>query len=330
MVAGRLTSPEKQQQVLSYCEMGKSTNCIAEKTGMPKSTIKDIRRRGHIKYKNAYSSPPGRPKKLSTLHKRRIRKFIKSNDRKTLRFTRSTLNLQVSDAILSRTFKELGLSRRKLKIKPLLTPSHEKKRVDFALARADPQFDWSKWIFSDEKKFNLDGPDGYKYYWHFEGSEPKIFSKDSNSRASVMVWGGISKNGVTALMEVPKKCNSKKYCDLLEEGLIPYYDYDDIFQQDGASCHKSKETMKFLEDSEIQTVSWPAKSPDLSPIENVWGWMVKDLYFGKPAFKNALELKEAVFDCWDRIPDELIETLIDSMPNRMKNVIEMKGKTINY
>jgi hypothetical protein len=42
------------------------------------------------------------------------------------------------------------------------------------------------------------------------------------------------------------------------------------------------------------------------------------------------ELKQAVFDSWTKVPDELIDKLIDSMPNRMKNVIEMKGKTINY
>jgi transposase len=88
--------------------------------------------------------------------------------------------------------------------------------------------------------------------------------------------------------------------------------------------------MKFLKENGIETVSWPSKSPDLSPIENVWGWMVKDIYFGKSAYKNVDELKQTVFDSWKRIPDELIDKLIERMPNRMKNVIEMKGKTINY
>jgi transposase len=52
--------------------------------------------------------------------------------------------------------------------------------------------------------------------------------------------------------------------------------------------------MKFLKENKIETVSWPAKSPDLNIIENVWGWMVKDIYFGKPAYKNIEELKKAV------------------------------------
>jgi arsenate reductase-like glutaredoxin family protein len=142
--------------------------------------------------------------------------------------------------------------------------------------------------------------------------------------------GAISKNGRIPLREVPKKCDSTKYCALLEEGLIPYYDDGDIFQQDGASCHTSKETMKFLKENGIETVKWPAKSPDLNPIENVWGWMVKDMYFGKPAYKNLKELKQAVFDSWAKVPDQLIDKLIDSMPRCMREVIEKKGKSIDY
>ena len=124
--------------------------------------------------------------------------------------------------------------------------------------------------------------------------------------------------------------DSKKYCTLVEEGLVPYYDVVEIYQQDGASCHTSKETKKFLDKKRIKTVAWPSKSPDLNPIENVCGWMVKDLYFGKPAYKNVDVLKDAVFDSWRRIPDSLIDKLIDSMPRRMQKVIEMKGKSIDY
>jgi transposase len=299
-------------------------------TGLARTSVKRILKKSEIKLKNEYITTPGRPKKIGEKVRNSLRSRVKKDDRKTLGYFQNSLEEKVSKPTLSRVFREIGLSRRKMMTKPLLTATHQEKRVDFALAHANPKFDWTKWIFSDEKKFNLDGPDGYKYYWHFEGSEPKIFSRDSNSRASVMVWGGISKNGVTALVEVPKKCDSKKYCTLLQEGLIPYYDDGDTFQQDGAKCHTSKETMKFLKENKIETVSWPAKSPDLNIIENVWGWMVKDIYFGKPAYKNIEELKKAVFDSWARIPDDLLDKLVDSMPRRMRKVIEMKGKTIDY
>lgn len=98
------------------------------------------------------------------------------------------LKLKVSKATLSRVFREIGISHRKMLVKPMLTHLHENRRVDWALSRCDPSFDWSRWIFSDEKKFNLDGPDGYRYYWKLEGMDQKIYSRDSNFRSSVMVW----------------------------------------------------------------------------------------------------------------------------------------------
>ena len=46
-------------------------------------------------------------------------------------------------------------------------------------------------IFTDEKKFNLDGPDGFKYYWHDLRPEPEWFSKRAFGGGSLMVWAGI-------------------------------------------------------------------------------------------------------------------------------------------
>ena len=223
MTQGKRTTPEAQQQVLTYLEVKKSIEWISSKTNLSISTIQRIRKRGQIKYSNEYQSKPGRPKKVFVSEKKKIKRFVLKNERKTLNSAKTELNLSVSKPTLSRIFKEIGISKRKMKVKPVFTQSHEKKRIDFALSRCDPKFDWSKWIFSDEKKFNLDGPDGYRYYWKLDGMDDKIFSRDSNSRSSVMVWGGISKNGCTPLVEVPKKCDSKKYCTILEEGLIPYY-----------------------------------------------------------------------------------------------------------
>ncbi|UMM13991.1 hypothetical protein L5515_001994 [Caenorhabditis briggsae] len=52
--------------------------------------------------------------------------------------------------------------------------------------------DWDKIIFSDEKKFNLDGPDGFNSYWHDLKKDPLHFSKRNFGGGRLMVWGAFS------------------------------------------------------------------------------------------------------------------------------------------
>jgi len=59
---------------------------------------------------------------------------------------------------------------------------------------------WDSWqacIFTDEKKFNLDGPDGNQYYWH-DKRKPKLrFTKRQQGGGGIMFWGGMGWNGLT-------------------------------------------------------------------------------------------------------------------------------------
>jgi transposase len=330
MVAGKLVSPVVQKQVLTYLECGKDVKWIRKKTGLAQSTIYDIKKRGRVKERNEYKGKHGRPQKMTNVQKDRVRQSLRKNDRLTLRKLRLKHHLKISIATLSRILKKNGIQRRKLKVRPKLKRIHRKKRVDYALCHCHPDFDWSKWIFTDEKKFNLDGPDGYNYYWHFVGDDPKFHSKDSNTRRSVMVWGGISKSGQTPLMEIKGTMKAKDYCTMLEEGLVPCYDEGETFLYDGAKCHTAKKSMRFLRKKEIKGQLNPPKSPDLNPIENAWAWMAKEVYFDKLGYENVDELKEAIFDAWKAMPQELIDKLIDSMPNRMKKVLDRRGRAIDY
>ncbi len=65
--------------------------------------------------------------------------------------------------------------------------------------------------FSDEKKFNLDGPDGWNFYWHDLRKDPKYFQKLVQEGGSVMVWGAFSSNGKAELAFVDGCMDSLKY-----------------------------------------------------------------------------------------------------------------------
>ena len=123
------------------------------------------------------------------------------------------------------------------------------------------------------------------------------------------------------------------YQDILVENLQPSLDLfqlgdDYIFQQDNAPCHTSRLMKDFFAQESIDVMPWPARSPDLNPIENLWVWIDRKLQ-EKP-IKNLAELKQAVHEAWLNVPIDLCQKLIESMPKRIKSCIKARGGHINY
>ncbi|WKY14152.1 hypothetical protein Q1695_000029 [Nippostrongylus brasiliensis] len=68
---------------------------------------------------------------------------------------------------------------------PYLTNIHKAARWKFA--REHMSTNWTMVIFSDEKKWNLDGPDGYNHYWRDLRKEKQVFSRYNFGGGSVVV-----------------------------------------------------------------------------------------------------------------------------------------------
>ena len=93
--------------------------------------------------------------------------------------------------------------------KPMMKTVHIRKRLNFTRQCMDYGSKWETILFSDEKKFNLDGPDGFKYYWHDLRKEPKYYSKRAFGFGSVMVWAAVGHGGKTEIVFQNGKLNSK-------------------------------------------------------------------------------------------------------------------------
>ena len=102
----------------------------------------------------------------------------------------------------------------------------------------------------------------------------------------------------------------------------------DRFLQDGAPCHKSKATMALLKEKEeeFSVIDWPGNSPDLNPIENVWGIMKARLK-SDHTITSLPKLISAIKMMWTfAMEKDLFKKLARSMPERLQAVIDAKGQ----
>ena len=187
--------------------------------------------------------------------------------------------------------------------------------------------DWTKVWFSDEKRFNLDGPDGFAYYWHDLRFDKRIFSKRQAGGGSVMIWAAISCRAKTPLCIVTGTLDSQRYATILHDFLLPICQVGELFQQDNAPPHVSRATISWINDQGLELLQWPSVSPDLNPIENVWALLARAVYRDGRQFPSIETLKKAIEIEWARLPQNIIRDLIQIMPRRVFKSIQRNGKS---
>lgn len=194
--------------------------------------------------------------------------------------------------------------------------------------------DWKFVVFTDEKKFNIDGPDGYNYYFHDLRKEERFLTRHHSREGGVMVWGAITYYGTLELEVVSGKMTGNSYKMMLENkfskireifGPLPW-----IFQQDNAPVHTAGVVRNWISMQNVETLSWPPYSPDLNIIENVWGWLTRKVYENGRQFETKTELIRSIRAAWSEISLNYLESLYNSMPNRIFDVILQKGGYTKY
>lgn len=195
--------------------------------------------------------------------------------------------------------------------------------------------DWDRVIFSDEtivrqfspNKMSVRRPKNRRY-------DSRYVSPTVRSSKSIMIWASISSKGRCGIWIMPSGTTMRgsSYRDMLEEKLRPWLTLRncDIFQHDGAPCHRSTTVRAWLQENGIQVLEpWPGSSPDLNPIENCWVVLKREIRKRKPA--SLVELRRAILEVWTQdITEELCKSLVHSMPARIRAVLEARGRQTKY
>ncbi len=225
---------------------------------------------------------------------------------------------------------------RKRATKPLLNQRQHQKHLTWAVEKKNwTVAQWSKVLFSDESKFCISFGNQGPRVWRKSGEaqNPCCLKFSVKFPQSVMIWATMSSAGVGPLCFLKSTVNAAIYQEILEHFMLPsadklYGDADFIFQQDLAPAHTAKGTKSWFNDHGVTVLDWPANSPDLNPIENLWGIVKRKMRDTRP--NNADELKATVKETWASIPPQQCHKLITSMPRRIEAVIKAKGAPTKY
>lgn len=93
---------------------------------------------------------------------------------------------------------------------------------------------------------------------------------------------------------------------------------------------QARSTKAWLDGRNIRCMQWPSLSPDLNPVENIWALLVRGVYGEGRQFEDTDSLLAAINQEWANLDFNTITDLVESMKNRIFNVIFNHGKHCGY
>ncbi len=189
---------------------------------------------------------------------------------------------------------------------------------------------WKSVIWSDESKFDILVGNHRRCVLcaKEEGDLPACYQHSVQKPASLMVWGCISAYGMGSLHVLEGTMNAERYIKVLEQHMLPsrrrlFQGRHCVFQHDNAKPHTAAITTAWLRSRRVRVLNWPACSPDLSPIENIWRIIKRKICQRRP--QTLQQLETYIRQEWDQIPTPKLQKLITSMPRRLQTVLKRRG-----
>lgn len=220
------------------------------------------------------------------------------------------------------------------------------RRIEFcewALQRLEesPTFS-SNILFTDEANFYINGEINHQNWRYWSDSNPNWTDPSKMQGAGkVMVWCGIWGTRIIGPFFVKGNMNSDVYLRMLQEEIVPSLlnedgEFPEFFQQDGAPPHFGVSVRAWLDQQFPNRwigrggpIEWPARSPDLSPLDfYLWGHL-KSLVYAKK-IRNLDHLQERIVDACGRISSDVLNSVHIDWENRLKLCVQQNGSHIEH
>ncbi|GFX07057.1 transposable element Tcb1 transposase [Trichonephila clavipes] len=212
---------------------------------------------------------------------------------------------QISRKTVARRLRGGGLYARRPVVCVPLTRQHRTAHLQWCRVHHNwTEQDWACVLFSDENRFSPSSDCRRQLIWRESGTAYRpenIQEKDRYPTCSTMAWAGIMINVRTRLHAVANgTMTGQRY--------IKFYFLMFVFS----------------------VVLSPARSPDLNPIENVWVALRRQVSGRNypPTNKNTLIC--ALTEEWDKLPQQLLDNVVQSMVRRVECCIPLHGGHIPY
>ena len=341
----RHMTKEERLRAVGMAEAGRSCKAIARYFGRAPKTIRELlakwRRTGAVIHGNC-----GRIRRQTSRRAdRRLVRLARGNRTLPASLLRliweekGHLGQLLSSQTIRKRLRESGLRSRRMRKRMRLSPAHVASRERWAMQRAHWRMQqWRRVVFTDESRFHLFKSDGRVRVWRGPGEQflPDCVQIHESQSVSIHVWAGIALNGRTELVVLDRNVTGETYAQLLQDHFIPFADakfggvQHCILQDDNATPHRAASVQRLKEEVGIRTLRWPSRSPDMNPIEHIWDIMKRKMNNNNHPPQNVRELREAILEAWQQLPQAMLNRLVLGLPRRVTALLRARGLYTRY
>ena len=185
-------------------------------------------------------------------------------------------------------------------------------------------------IFADESSVQLEQ---HSRICFRKRLQPRRLKQRAKHPVKIHIWGGISAKGATRIIMFTGTMNAVRLGTILEAGLLPFiaekFSHGHRLFHDNDPKHSSQHIEDFFKHNNVNWWPTPPESPDLNPIENVWGSLKQYLRTHyKP--KNLQELKDGIQLFWLTLTPQVCQRYIGHLHKVMPKIVEVEGDPSGY